>query len=598
MLAAIVLSAASFTRIPPPSDADLRAASFGSRNFSVGFRGSSLEVRLRDNNVRVPFRPDVMTATLGYYGTQPSEVLHVRNAWFLAFYHGEFGGALWQFDADGTAGQQLLGAPAYDLASYRGEVLAATGSAAPFFLKPLRIYRYAFDDGTWREAGHADFPFNIVDLTNLNGGLYGIATIGNDTETLVQIHLDGTYASLWRGPRNLSVSSIAIDGHGNFALGARGYIVMLQKRGSTYGSQWYAPRDCVRYTPNADQSQAIDARCIGARGSKAYAHKSNLPANDIIGTRDGLWMLARRPQHLLHFTHRAWSEVPLPRGDMYFWGIDDPRGVPVLSSQNSLWQLRESQWSQIGTNVDCTSRFSIRADMAWCGNQQKSDSRITGMHFDGATVNAIVRGPVQPELIVAGNAGDAWFTSRDQPFLGHVLPDGNVDDLKVSAPVAELSVGDSAVWFTETDQRHYGYADQHGELHEFTWRAGFPVRGILAGRGGAWLEESFIGRTMLRRLKSDGSEDGVYLFDIRSALETRDGTVYTNSAVWPTILRLTPEQRLSRFRLPCAEPYLQLIPAPDDGVWFISSDPGCSGLIQGGTIIVRDPPVIQTVVYK
>lgn len=592
----MVLSAA-FTRVAPPSEADLRAASFGSRDFSVRFRGSSLEVDLQHNDVRVPFRPDVMTGSLGYYGTQPSEVLHAGKAWFLAFYHGEFGGALWQFNADGSVAHQLLGAPAYDLTTYGGDVLAATGSAAPFFLKPLRIYRYALRNGDWQETAHADFPFNIVDLTNLNETLYGIAAIGNDTETVTRIRLDGTFTPLWAGPRELVVSTIAAGGNGDIALGARGYVIELRKRRKTYEPQWYAPRDCVRYTANADQTQALDSRCIAARGVKSYARTSKVPVSDAEATPDGLWILAQRRQHLLHFARGKWNDVPIPEGGTYFWGVDDPGGTPLLVSQNSLWQRRGTQWAQLGPSVECSSRFSIRAGMAWCGVQQKSDSTLTGIRFDGRSITAIVHGAAQPQLILAGNDGDAWFTSA-QPVLGHVLPDGSVDDLKVSAPVAALSAGSGAVWFTETDLRHYGFVDEHGRLHDFASRAEFLVLGVIGARSGAWLEVSFAGRTTLRRLTDNGNDEGVYLPSIRSALEMPDGTVYANSSAWPAILRLTPEQRLARFRLPCDESYLRMIPAPDNGVWFVSRDPGCSELIQGGTITVRDLPAIENTVYK
>jgi hypothetical protein len=600
MLSAIILAAVlpGFVQVPPPSQADLRAASFGSRDFSARFRGAALDIHQVRGNPRVPFRPDVITASLGYYGTQPSEVVHSNHAWFLAFYHGEFGGALWEFTQNGTVGRQLLGAPAYDLIRYGNDVLAATGSAAPFFFKPLRIHRYALRAGEWQEVSHIDFSYNIVDLTDIGGELFGIAATGPETQTLAQIHWNGSIAPLWAAPPRLYVSTIAMAPNGDMAIGARGYVIELRRHGSSFQAQWYAPRDCIRYTENSDDTQALVSHCIAAAGSAPFAKVTTAPASVVSASRDGTLILSQRPQSLLRFAGGKWHQIDTPGGRTYS-AVEDWNGTPVLASYDGLWAFVSGRWAKIGSPVRCTTPFSFNDGAAWCGSLGKSDSTITGIRFDGQTVAANVMG-VQPQLVFSGNSGDAWFTAPAAPVIGHVLPDGSINNLKTSHPVTQISVGPDALWFVESDKQHYGFVDRRNKVHEFAWRAGFPVLGIISGPAGAWLEESFSPRTtMLRYITPDNPvETSTYLPDIRSALITPGGTVYATSAAWPAILQYSPQGALSSFKLPCSEAYLRLLPAPNDGLWFSSRDPGCSGLIEGSRITVRDFPVLRSMVYK
>ncbi len=90
----------------------------------------------------IPFSPQIDTAELGYYGTQPSEALRVPGGWFLAYDHGEFGGGLWQFNTSGTIGRRLLWTPTYGLLRYGNDVLAKTLDN-PMLFRTLTIHRFS-----------------------------------------------------------------------------------------------------------------------------------------------------------------------------------------------------------------------------------------------------------------------------------------------------------------------------------------------------------------------------------------------------------------------------------------------------------------------
>ncbi|HET9394409.1 MAG TPA: hypothetical protein VFO29_12910, partial [Candidatus Rubrimentiphilum sp.] len=303
-----------FVRIPPPSISDLNASRFGSRSWRVRFKGDNLEVAdARPTPSALPFAPQIDTATMGYYGTQPTSSLHFKDVWFLSYYHGEFGGALWQFSADGSVGRMLLGGPTDDLLPFGNEVLAATGSASPWFLKPLRIHRFALSGGLWQEVGHTDFDHNITTLTNLGGQLYGI--VGMDfAATLSKLDLSGNLYPLWRFNRNLEITNLGMSRHSDYALGAVGYIVRLHAIGNGLGATWYAPRDCTHYTPSINDMGAVDARCVGAAGTRPFERRRFAPASYAWTSEDGNWMLLNGGRRLLHFVGRDWiadSDSPL-----------------------------------------------------------------------------------------------------------------------------------------------------------------------------------------------------------------------------------------------------------------------------------------------
>jgi hypothetical protein len=451
---------------------------------------------------RLPFRPNIETYTMGTYGTLPQQALRVGKAWFLEYNHGEFGGALWVFNADGSVGTRLLATPTYDLVRYGDEVLAATGSAAPFFFKPLRIHRFAYRSGTWREIGHVDFPYNIVELKVIDGKLYGDAVMQPGQLTHVQISLCGTVRPL--------------------------------------GSP-FAP-------------------------AKPSPHVVMAPASVAATSADGTWMFAQYGPHLLHFSNGQWHEMPVPVQPSTFLALQDR---PVAWSLNG----QDSNWFATATRRGGTSM----------------------------SVDLHVHAPIEEApMIAAGPSGDAWFTIPDAPYLGHINAQGALSRVQLSSPAAFVQSGNGAAWFTESDHTHYGFVDANANAHEFSWRKGFPITGILPALHGAWLEETFPGeRRFYRHIKADGSPDqNVYLPDVGSGIIAPDGTLYARSTKWPTILQMSEDGALSSYRLPCAGGFLRLLNAPDNGVWFKSPDPGCSGIIENGEIHVRNFPLVRTVYYQ
>lgn len=588
LLAALALSAA-LVRIPAPPASDLNAARFGSRTWPA------------QRTPSIPFRPDVETFTMGSYGTMPSQALHIGNAWFLAYFHGEFGGALWQFNADGSVGKQLLAAPTYDLVRFGDEVLAATGFEGLLFRKPLRIHRFAKRDGAWREIRHAGFPYNLADLTAIDGRLYAMAVMHQGRQTLAEVSLSGTIRPLWETSADLDVTNIAAAPGGGFTIGARGYVVQLLRSGNTFAAQWYAPRDCVRYT---HPGNPFDARCIGAPGSESYVRTVMQPATGIAAvSQDGTWMFAQRGPHLLHFAGGRWNEVALPEKQFSIWTVGEFGGAPVLGTSERFFKRSDGTWKQIGPALQCSSPARIGANVAWCAGSSDGNWRVSAIRPDGSSFSAdlgLHLPPAQMPMLAAGPSGDAWFSIPNAASLGRVNAQGIVSRIALSAPAAIVQAGRDKVWFTESDARHYGFVDAQAKVHEFSRLEGFPVRGILPATHGAWLEETFAGgRPFFRHVRAGGTLDnGVYLPDASGGVVTSDGALYALGTKWPAILRLTEDGALSRYRLPCADGFTRLSPAPNDGVWFVSNDPGCSGIIEKGEIHVRNLPLVQVTEYK
>lgn len=588
-----------FAHIAAPLPDDLSASRFGTRVFVVRFRGSALEISRQGAHPVVPFQPVVETATMGNYGSQPSQALHVGETWFLAYYHGEFGGALWQFNADGSVGRRLLTAPTDDLIRYGDEVLAATGSAAPFFFKPLRIYRFALENGTWAKVGHVDFPNNLFGLTDIGGHLFAFEQNDRNQVQLVRIDLSGNVAPLWDALHDLSPVSIAMARNGDMAIGARGYVIWLRHRGNGFVADWYAPHDCARYTASAN---GIAARCIGAAGSKPYVHTVAESPSNIIASRDGMWMLTSPVGGLLHFANGRWGPTMLPEPNTYYWGVDVVGGTPFLGAAGELWALRAGHWAQVGPRVECSSHFSIKANTAWCLLSQPKNSRVVGIRLDGRTVTAVVSG-AQPQFVAAGMAGDAWFTMPTLSSIGHVAADGAVSDIPLRSPAAWISDTGDDIWFSETDKRHFGFIDSQSRVHELSRNVAYGVANVVnvyGGGDGAWLLESIpnVGES-LTFLHDDVSEQALRVVQhVKAFVVTRRGTLFALSDRWPTVMRLSRSGELSRYRLPCPDPYLRLLPAPNDGLWVWSKDPRCSALIANGAIRTQGLPSVETVEYK
>ncbi|MDQ2866600.1 MAG: hypothetical protein M3R51_10270 [Candidatus Eremiobacteraeota bacterium] len=294
----------AFVPAPAPSQEDLNAAASGTRPWYVRFKGETLVVsQSTPAPVSLPFSPLIDTATMGTYGTQPSETLHVDKSWLTAYYHGEFGGSLWAFNEDGSVGRRLLNTPAYGLTRYGDEVLVETGSSAPFFFKPLRIHRFVSANGRWEEVGHVDFKNDIVDLTLVGRTLYGLAVY--DTEpALVAIDFSGNMRALFRLPRDIFVNSIARSPAGDFAIGARGYVIRLHHEVRGYAAAWLAPSDCVRYSP--DEPMGVGARCIGIAGVVPYERTLLAPMPNARSSSDGNWLLSP-PSTIVHFDGTKWT---------------------------------------------------------------------------------------------------------------------------------------------------------------------------------------------------------------------------------------------------------------------------------------------------
>jgi hypothetical protein len=76
-----------------------------------------------------------------------------------------------------------------------------------------------------------------------------------------------------------------------------------------------------------------------------------------------------------------------------------------------------------------------------------------------------------------------------------------------------------------------------------------------------------------------------------------DGALWAQINNWPTITRVTESGATTRFELPCDDQRLQLLAGPNNGIWFISKEPGCSGYIDARSVHVRELPMVETVRY-
>ncbi len=591
-----------FVQIAPPSGAQLNAARFGTRVWHVRFVGNELRAFAPPSKPQLPFSPAIDTATMGSYGSAPSEMLHVPDGWFLAYYHGEFGGALWHFSENGSVGRMLFGAPTNDLTRYRGMVLAATGSAAPFFFKPLRIHEFALRDRAWTEVAHVDFSDNIFTLRTFQSRLFGIEQTGYQKIALVNIDLSGNVKQLWTSQGEFDISDLAMSRSGDFAIAFPGYVLRLRKTGDAYLPVWYAPRDCVARAIAPDDPQGLNAHCVGAPGTRSYAYAHFVPASRVSVSSDGNWMLPCCAQQLLHYSGGVWQSVTLPPDTDPYLGHIENLGDEVFIPAKFLWLRRGGEWSQLGpADGVCNPPPAVTPSIAWCVMRTSESARITGYRINGGKAIVIDATTAKPELMYPGLNNDAWLTEDRRPFIAHATEAGTLQEIPLASPVQSLSSGEREIWFTETDLSRYGYIDRAGTVHEMTW-AGDPggsVLSITASRSGAWLRQSFSNaRVVLRHITETGAGESLYLTNVGTSIVAPDGAVWAQSANWPTIMRLAEDGSTSRYLLPCSGQRLQLLHAPNNGVWFLSQEPHCSGLIDVNAIHVRDLPLVKQTDYQ
>lgn len=591
-----------FVQIAPPSGAQLNAARFGTRSWHLRFAGNDLRLSAPTPKPQLPFSPAIDTAAMGSYGPEPTQALHAHGAWFLAYNHGEFGGALWQFNENGSVGRMLLANPVYDLTPYKGMVLAATGAASPFFFKPLRIHEFARRADVWTEIAHVDFPYNIFALRNFRSQLYGIEQPAYQQIALVNIDLSGNIVRVWTSSGNFDISDLAMSQDGDFAISMPGYILRLRKHDGAYTPIWYAPRDCVARAIALNDPQGLNARCIGAPGTRSYAHKHLAPASRVSVSSDGNWMLPCCGQELLHYSGGVWNHVALPHDpDVYLNRIEN-LGNDVFIPAKSLWLRRSGRWSQIGVAEDiCGPTPALTPAVVWCVMRTNERAWITGYRIDGGKTITIEATAAKPQFIYPGLANDAWLTEEGRPYIAHATEAGALQELPLKSAVQSLSTGERGVWFTETDLSHYGFIDGAGTVHEMAWTGdpGGSVLSIQAARAGGWLRQSFSNsRVLLRHVSEAGVGDHLYVTNVGTSIVAPDGAVWAQSANWPTVIRLSENGTMKRYLLPCFQPGLRLLHAPNNGVWFLSQEPHCSGLIDVNAIHVRDLPLVQQTDYQ
>jgi hypothetical protein len=591
-------------RVAQPTHSDLMAASSGSRTWHVRYRGATLEVTpesLPRPDPTVPFHPDIDTATMGEYGTQPSQVVQMRNAWFLSYYHGEFGGGLWVFSHDGTVGRRLLGTAVAGIQQYEGDVIATTGSNAPFFFAPLRIHRFALKDGSWREVAHTDFPHNIRALNHVDRHLYGMVDTApaNDWTVFSEIDLAGHVTPIWQASPHVIASNLAISKTGDIAIGTVGYVIVLHRQGNTFQPTWYAPHDCIQYRVAADDKQGLDAHCVAEPRIKPYMSIHSEPISLYWASNDGNWILTRgRPQQLLHIQSDTKHEnVPLPPDpDIYFLRVASRGDDAVVVGVKSVWLRRNGTWSRITDREPvCSNLLTLSPEMLWCTAQDDLRNVLVGINFDGSRATATPR--ADPQLIAAGMAGDVWFSEKDA-FIGHASLHESTE-FAVTSPLSSISRGRTAVWFTESDGSHYGYIDAAGKVHELALSEPSGDIGITGANGGAWLTEKFErARTIVRHVDENGTiANVVYAIDVRRSRVSADGALWAQNNNWPTIARVTEAGTTTRFELPCHDQRLQLLAGPNNAIWFLSKEPGCSGYIDARSVHVRELPLVETVRY-
>ena len=268
----------------------------------------------------------------------------------------------------------------------------------------------------------------------------------------------------------------------------------------------------------------------------------------------------------------------------------------IVVGVKSVWLRRNGAWSKITDGAPvCSNQFTLFPDMLWCTAQDDLRSIIVSVAFDGSRTTATPR--TDPGLIAAGLANDVWFSEKGA-FIGHADVHGS-SELPVTSPLSSISHGRTGVWFTESDGSHYGYVDAAGHAHELSLSEPSEDIGISGAVAGAWLTEKFAGvRTIVRHADENGTiENGVYAIDVRRSRVSGDGALWAQINNWPTITRVTESGATTRFELPCDDQRLQLLAGPNNGIWFISKEPGCSGYIDARSVHVRELPMVETVRY-
>jgi len=588
---------AALTQIAPPSVEDAHGARFGTRAWAVRFEGERLFVAPATTaKPHLPFAPEIDIAHLGYYGSQPTQALRVGNDWFLSYNFGEFGGGLWLFDAKGITGRRLLVDPVYGLRRYGAGVLAETPDNS-MMVRRVRVHRFEQRNGSWQEIGHTDFSQNISQLTSVGASLYTVIPEFRGT-ALAKVDLEGHVAVLWRYGRDLTVRTIARSASGDFALGSTGYVVRLHPTGSGFVESWYAPRDCVAYS-NVEQDDGIFARCVGMRGVAGYVKRSLAPIRNPLVTLSGEWMLSRyRPVQLLHFTNSTWTQAAAPNlSETEFpQELEQAGSVLALRTNQHVWLRESGRWRVLPTpGAACSLPYAFTVSSVWameCGDSP----RISRTGFDGTNETWNLRRP--SELVAAGLADDIWFSEHDASFLGHLDARQGVVELTTSSPVATISRGSDRVWFTETDKAHYGFIDTKNGMHEFKESSQYievlSVRGTPAG---AWIRESLGGRMIVYHA-DDSPPNANNVADIQKEAVSTDGSVWALSSNWLTVVHVTENGEMTRYRLPCLDAHALFFPAPNNGLWVQSYEPHCNVLIDSGGLHERDLPPVEQIDYN
>jgi len=587
----------ALVQIPAPSAEDLHAARFGTRAWRVRFEGDRLLITpAAERRPSLPFAPLIDTAGLGYRGSQPTQALRVGNDWFLAYYYGEFGGALWEFDSKGTAGKRLLSEATYGLVRYGDEILAETQDNS-MMVRNVRIHRFALRRGIWQEIGGAKFPHNVTTLTLLGSELYA-AIKGYPVAIFSKVDLAGREQQLWRFDRDLEVSSIAQSKNGQFALGATGYVVRLRRTSHGLRAAWYAPRDCVSYSNVAEMDGGF-AHCVGLHGTMDYEKHSFVPVRNPLVSRNGNWIVSQYslPQ-LLHFTGAAWLPAALPAlsSGEFPNQIDEIGSQLILRTTKHSWLRRNGQWRSVRNDSGCPQWMALTLFGEW-GLECADTPRVLRIGFDGKEYSS--RAPHgDPEIIAAGLFDDAWFSEKGASFIGHVDAGQPLREIQTSSPITSISRGGDKVWFTESDKSHYGYIDASNSMHELKEPSQYvDVLGISGTPDGTWIRDSLAGRMILYYI--DGvSRTTNYVADIRYETVSPDGSVWALSSNWLTVVHATENGEMTRYRLPCLDAHALFFPAPNNGIWVQSYEPHCNALIDATGIHVRDLPLIERIDYQ
>jgi hypothetical protein len=550
----------------------------------------------------LPFRPSINSASMGSYSSEPTELLRVSNGWFLAYNHGEFGGSLWFFSSDGSVGRLLLKAPTYDLTRYGREIIAETGLASPFFFAPARLHRFALQGDKWVEVSHTDFADLLTPIWVRAQHLYAMESTYS-TQTLVKIDLAGSLRKISTVPRDLAVPDIAMSG-GDVVLGAAGYVVLLHARGPGFVAAWFAPRDCVHYAIDEnDPTDEFYSRCVGMPGVQSYRRRTIRPMSQraLYASEDGAWLADAR--HLVHWTGQRFENIDPPSTSLKNDPLLQLRQVltwneDVILQGGPLWRRHDGRWvqSEFGGSI-CLRAAVAESGSIWCvlNTAPKGAIGIVGLL---ETKYVVPRSSGEIHDVVAGARNDAWFSEDKAPYIVHVLSDGSQSEMRVSSPVLQWSHSpmNHVSWFSEADGHHIGLIDARNEVHEYAMEH-TSVRADLVG---AWVGQFFAGtHPFVRHVDASGKEHvGAYAQDARSWLVTSGGALWVTSTNWPTIERQSESGDEVRYLLPCSDGRVRLLPAPNNFVWFLSLEHGCSGLIDATGVHTRELPLVEWVQYR